>query len=351
MFNIGQELDRTQSAQQLPSVHTDSEKTFKRTGWNHRDTLSSCAQNETTEPVNKMKEASWAQYISQSIQAWFSGKPVEMATVDTETTQVEAISDIQQQQRVKDKFDLLFDRFNEDFPEMDIDQFVELLLYLTQKGKAEEFEGQKVVLQEKYAALKTHRLEYQRLADSLAKEMKKVSWSQFGQELTTVGVAALAATGVSTGWAIPIVALAICKVASSYNDNVVEHAIAKVAAKTGIASEQTSYNVLKGGVEFLILMGSVLGGGPEPTKVYETMKTLLTASQVIATAGKEHVSYGAEQRRGNVQYVAAKIQEGEKTVERETQETANCNKRSAQSSSSFGEWARSLNATKRALIS
>lgn len=367
MFNIGQELNGVEGVQKLPDTHVEPEKGLKQVGWNHRDTVSSCAQNEQTETVNKTKEASWSQVLSQSIREWFFGSKAAVVAVDTETSQVEAVavatnvqsvkgsalSESQQQdlKRVKDKFDLLMNRLNEDFPHMDIDEFMEILFYLDQESKKEDFEGQKIVLQEKYAALKTHRQEYQKLSEALAKELKSVSWTQFGQELTTVGTAALAAASVSTGWAIPIVALAICKIASSYNDNAVEHAIAKVAAKTGVVSEETGYNVIKGGVEFLILMGSVLGGGPEPTKLYETMKTLLTAAQVMSTAGNEYVTYKSDTRRGDVQFVTSKVQEGEKTVDRATQETANCSKRSAQSSSSLGEWARSLDATKRALIS
>lgn len=325
----------------------------RKLGWAQQDTLSSYAQENQTSP-------SWTQSMGDWFGSWFRTKPIEgvevsstdVAAIDSSKS-VAPLSEVQKQnlERVQSRFDALMERFNKDCPGMDIDQVIELLFYIDQDSKKEEMETQKIALQDKYKALKQHREEYRKLADDLAKELKAAGFWQMAQEFSTVGTAAIAAVGAGPAVAIPVIILAAGKLISSYNGNAVEHATARMLAKTGIISEQTGYNVIQGGVNALFLLGSVLGGGAEPTKVVKALQQIAAASKMVTTVGNEYTGYKSENRRADVQFASANIEQGQKGVDRAMQDVASCSKRGSEVSRSIGAWATQLDGQIKALMS
>ena len=114
-------------------------------------------------------------------------------------------------------------------------------------------------------------------------------------------------------------------------------------------SEETTFNVVKGAEDALILLGAVLGGGAEPSQLCQALQKLASFTRVFTTLGSEWTKHQSEQRQGNVQFVSTEIQEGEKAVDRAMQDMASCSRRSSQMSSSLGEWARNLDNQIRAM--
>ena len=205
MFHIDNNLHEAQSAGEISGISTGAEIQPNRRalGWQQQDTLSSYEQDKATSP-------SW----SQAIGDWFFGnrtKPMEIVEVENTssnqvtavaapntTAKVSEISDTRPQDaiRIKSKFDALMDRLHKDCPNMDMDQFLEFLFYLDYESKQEELETQKSAMKEKYAALMKHREEYKRLSDDLAQDLKRTFGWKWGQEVSTVGCAAVAAAGL-----------------------------------------------------------------------------------------------------------------------------------------------------------
>lgn len=347
-------VSQYQGTQNIPEIPAEIENKHlnRKVGWETRDTLSSyqdAAAERTEETVEKTKTATWWQWCS----AFFgkSPKPIEGAELPSSTSVAE-LSESQKKDlaQIKSKFDLLMEKLEQDCPGMDMDQVMELLFYLSQETKKEEFEMEKGALQDKYRALKQHREEYQRLSEELAIALKKGRWWSVAQEASTLGSACLAASAFGPGWAIPILCLAVGRLASSYHGYAVEHAVARLAAKTGIISENMSFGLIQTSVSSLCLLGAALSGGADPSKIYKALKQVVTLSQVMTGVCNEGVSYTSEKRRGEVQFVSSQVQEGQKSVDRAVQDVASCSKRASQASSSIGAWARQLDGHMREIM-
>lgn len=321
----------------MPEYSLDAVEPLKKprygpVGWNPKDTLEMLSQSQTPDPAKEAKKPTWGQWI----RSFFISAPPEFQEVG----QKEAV------ELVETRLNALMRQLSTDCPDMDMDDAMALIFYLSREVKAEELDGEKEALAQKYKKLQEHRTEYQRLTTELAQALKKGGWWQISQDITSVGSACLAASTFGIEWLMPVLCLAAFKLASSYDGNSFEHSLARVASKKGLVSEQVCYRLIESGVTSLFVLGAAFSGGADPTKVYTALKQIAMAAQMMTGVGSAYMNYSAEGTRADMGYLSTQIQEKQKIG---AQGVAECSKGASQAASKMGNWLDQINRHKGAI--
>lgn len=303
-------------------------------GWNTKDTLEMRDQTQTTpDPVKEAKKPTWGQWIWSCFVT-----PPTPAPELSESKQIEAV------ELIATKYNALMEQLRADGVEMD--DALALIFYLSRQVKELELDGEKEALAQKYRKLQEHRVEYQRLTAELAKALKKGGFWQISQDITAVGSACVAASAFGAGWLLPVLCLGAGKLASSYSGNSFEHALARVASKTGLVSEQVSYSLIQNGVNSLFILGAAFSGSADPTQIYTTLKNIAMVAQAMTGIGSATANYSAEGKRADMGYLSTQIQEKQKIG---AQGIAECSKKASQTASKMGDWMRNIDSSRRAI--